>query len=163
MLPHPADMELPDPLAERLLATWPVARLATRRPDGRPHLVPIVFVHHEGALWTPVDAKPKRGGELARVRHVRADPRVCLLLDHYATDWNRLWWLRLEGEASVRNAAEPERDASFRAVAAALREKYPQYRRVAVFQGEPTLLHVRVARRVGWCAGPAVLADLQGA
>ena len=57
-------MELPDDALERVLDVWPVARLATAGPDG-PHQVPVVFARAGGALWSPIDAKPKREGELA--------------------------------------------------------------------------------------------------
>jgi nitroimidazol reductase NimA-like FMN-containing flavoprotein (pyridoxamine 5'-phosphate oxidase superfamily) len=36
-------MQLPSATIESLLETWPVARLATLTPEGRPHQVPIVF------------------------------------------------------------------------------------------------------------------------
>jgi hypothetical protein len=46
--------------------------------------VPIVFARAGGALWSPIDGKLKAGGGLARVRNIERDPRVALLLDHYA-------------------------------------------------------------------------------
>jgi PPOX class probable F420-dependent enzyme len=157
-LPMPA---LPEPLVERLLETWPVARFATRRPDGAPHLVPIVFAQHAGALWTPIDAKPKRSGELARVRNLRADPRVAVLLDRYAADWSRLWWIRLEGRAALR-ALGPDApdDAPEPGAAGALRAKYPQYRETPLFRGEPVLIRIEVERLASWCAGEAAIAEL---
>lgn len=60
-MPQNRGVRLPEAEIERLLATWPVARLATVGPDGRPHLVPIVFARHAGALWSPIDGKPKAG------------------------------------------------------------------------------------------------------
>lgn len=151
-------MELPAQTADGLLARWPVARLATLGPDGRPHLVPIVFAPHGGRLWSPIDAKPKAGGELARVRHVRARPAVSLLLDHYDADWRALWWLRLDGRAEVVEGRDPGGDAELAAVAAALRAKYPQYAGTPLFGGEPRLLRIAPVRVVSWCAGPAALA-----
>ena len=53
-------MELSRDAIERLLDTWPVARLATLRADGTAALVPVVFVRSAGRLWLPVDGKPKR-------------------------------------------------------------------------------------------------------
>jgi len=141
---------------ERILASWPVARMATLAADGRPELVPIVFAQSDGALWTPVDGKPKRGGELARVRNLRRDGRVCLLLDHYDADWERLWWLRIDGRAEALSARGP---AAERALAA-LRAKYPRYASGATAQtsGEPTLIRVVETRRIGWAAkaGPPI-------
>jgi PPOX class probable F420-dependent enzyme len=135
---------------ERILATWPVARLATVGPDGRPELVPIVFAESEGALWSPIDGKAKRGAELERVRNLRRDTRVCLLLDHYDADWTQLWWLRIDG----RGAAVRADSAEARAAANALRAKYPAYASGAtrLFDGEPTLIRIYVEKSFGWRA-----------
>ena len=123
-------MELTKEIAEALLERWPVARLATLAPDGRPHLVPVVFARHDGHLWSPVDAKPKGSRELARIRNVRARPQVSLLLDHYDAAWCHLWWLRVDGRAAVVEGLDPNADAELGPVAAALRVKYPQYAEV---------------------------------
>jgi len=135
---------------ERILSRWPVARMATLDAAGRPELVPIVFALCDGALWTPVDGKPKRGGELARVRNLRRDGRVSLLFDHYDDDWERLWWLRVDGRGEVVPARGP---AAERALAA-LRAKYPHYASGAtpLTSGEPTLIRIDVERRIGWAA-----------
>lgn len=156
-------MQLPAPTVERLLDTWPVGRLATLGPDGQPHLVPIVFARQGGALWSPIDAKPKREGELARVRNLERDPRVALLLDRYAPDWSRLWWIRLEGRAEVVSARHPAGDPILREVVAALRTKYPQYRHTPLFRVEPVLIRIREEHRTSWCAGEAALEELRGA
>lgn len=147
-------MQLPPESIEYVLDAWPVARLATLSSDGRPHPVPVVFARSAGALWSPVDAKPKRSTDLARVRNARRDPRVALLLDAYHDDWTRLWWLRVDGEAVVVEAPDPDADPEVRAAAAALHAKYPQYRDVAPFAGTPTLLRVTPTRLRSWCAGP---------
>jgi PPOX class probable F420-dependent enzyme len=153
-------VDLPEDEAQHLLDAWPVARLATAGPRG-PHLVPVVFARAGGALWAPVDGKPKRAGEPARLRHVRADPRVSLLLDRYDEDWRLLWWLRVDGEARAVAATGPAADAEAPAALAALRAKYPQYQRVPLLgPGPPTLLRVAPRRLAGWCAGPEALAAI---
>jgi PPOX class probable F420-dependent enzyme len=137
-------VQLDDPGLDRLLDTWPVARLATVAPDGRPHQVPIVFARVAGVLWSPVDGKPKASGALARIRNLRAEPRVSLLLDHYDDDWQRLWWIRIDGRAcTVAGDAGAE---------AALRAKYPQYREVPLYAGEPLLIRIDADRVVSWRA-----------
>lgn len=78
-----------------------MARLATVRPDGTPHLVPIVFAAEGDTVYTAVDAKPKRTQRLQRLANLRANPRCVLLVDHYDADWSRLWWVRADGEARV--------------------------------------------------------------
>jgi PPOX class probable F420-dependent enzyme len=108
---------------EARLAAARVARLATIDPDGRPHLVPIVFVVAGGTLYTAVDRKRKRSPRLRRIENARHRPDVTILIDHYEEDWQRLWWLRLRGRARVLEAGD-ERVRALRL----LTDKYPQYR-----------------------------------
>jgi hypothetical protein len=163
-VPQTRGVRLPEAEIERLLATWPVARLATVAPDGRPHLVPIVFARHAGALWSPIDGKPKTGSagaagpgaggaaggvarrtpRLARVANVAAEPRVSVLLDHYDDDWRRLWWIRVDGRAALV-AGDPGAEA-------ALRAKYPQYRETPLYAGAPALLRIEPERCTSWAA-----------
>jgi PPOX class probable F420-dependent enzyme len=100
-----------------------VARLATIDPDGKPHLVPIVFALDGDTLYSAVDRKRKRSQTLRRIENARVRPDVTILVDHYGDDWSRLWWIRLRGRARVLDAGEERVHA-----VALLREKYPQYR-----------------------------------
>lgn len=100
-----------------------VARLATTDPDGRPHLVPIVFAIGGDTLYSAVDRKPKRSSRLRRIENARARPDVTVIVDHYEDDWGRLWWIRLRGHARVLDQG-PERERALEL----LKEKYPQYR-----------------------------------
>ena len=100
-----------------------VARLATTDPDGRPHLVPIVFALEGDTLYSAVDRKPKRSSKLRRIENARSRPDVTILVDHYDDDWSRLWWIRVRGHARVLDDGE-EHDRAL----ALLQEKYPQYR-----------------------------------
>lgn len=99
-----------------------IARLATTDPDGRPHLVPIVFAIEGNTLYSAVDRKPKRSRILRRIENARTRPHVTLLVDHYEEDWQQLWWIRLRGRARVLDDGT-ERDRAL----ALLCEKYPQY------------------------------------
>jgi PPOX class probable F420-dependent enzyme len=100
-----------------------VARLATIDPDGRPHLVPIVFAIDGDTLYSAVDRKPKRSTTLRRIENARERPQVTILVDHYDDDWSRLWWIRLRGRARVLDDGD-ELERALRL----LREKYSQYR-----------------------------------
>ena len=100
-----------------------VARLATIDPDGRPHLVPIVFVIHGQTLYTAVDAKPKRSRRLRRIENARGRPDVTVLADHYEDDWSRLWWVRIDGRARVLDAGDEAELALLLLI-----ERYEQYR-----------------------------------
>jgi PPOX class probable F420-dependent enzyme len=122
-----------------------VARLATADDRGRPHLVPVVFALSGDTLYSAVDAKPKRSTALRRLANVAANPRVCLLVDHYTEDWRALWWVRADGIGRVLDPAVAEaRDA-----VALLAGRYGQYR------DQPPagpVLAVDVRRWTGWSA-----------
>ncbi len=134
-------------IARRRVLAARVARLATIDPDGRPHLVPIVFVLDGETLYTAVDAKPKRSRRLRRIENARDRPDVVVLVDHYQDDWTRLWWVRLRGRARVLdNGEEAERALQL------LREKYEQYRRE---RPSPPVLAVDIHEWYGWDASGA--------
>jgi PPOX class probable F420-dependent enzyme len=110
---------LPPATAEQRLADARIGRLATVTPAGHPHVVPVCFALHDGRIYTAVDAKPKSTRALQRLENVRAHGRASLLVDHYEEDWTRLWWVRVDGTATIE-----ESEAGLDALAA----KYAQYR-----------------------------------
>jgi PPOX class probable F420-dependent enzyme len=130
----------------RLFASSPVSHLSTVRPDGRPHVVPMVFALVEDTVYSAVDAKPKRSRGLQRLANIRADPRCALLVDHYEDDWRRLWWVRADGYGEVVD----EPSGTHRGIQALVR-RFSQYR-----DDPPAgpLLVVTVERWSGW-AGTA--------
>jgi PPOX class probable F420-dependent enzyme len=115
-------MRLTDAVARRRLANARVARLATVRADGQPHIVPIVFAVEGDRLYSIADPKPKDGPELLRFRNIEANPSVSVLVDEYDEDWERLWWIRADGIAHVVRDG-PERDRTIEL----LHAKYVQY------------------------------------
>jgi PPOX class probable F420-dependent enzyme len=128
--------------ARTRFAGSPVARLATVRPDGGPHLVPVVFALVDDVVYSAVDAKPKRSPHLQRLANLRAEPRCALLVDHYDDDWSRLWWVRADGRAVVVDeppAAHPG--------LVALAGRHAQYRTQPPLG---PLLVVTVDRWTGW-------------
>ncbi|SDH34709.1 TIGR03668 family PPOX class F420-dependent oxidoreductase [Nonomuraea jiangxiensis] len=100
-----------------------VARLATVGADGAPHLVPVTFAVLGEAVVTAVDHKPKVTTDLRRLRNIRHNPQVSILVDHYEEDWTRLWWVRGDGTAVVHSDGPAWQDA-----VTALTGRYPQYR-----------------------------------
>lgn len=128
----------------------PVARLATSTPDGKPHLVPVVFAvstvgpDNHDLVYTAVDAKPKTTQRLRRLANIRANPRVSLLVDHYADDWTQLWWIRVDGIAAIHSDG-PQLDTGY----ALLRAKYPQYQAVSL---DGPVIAVTVHRWSSWHA-----------
>jgi len=135
-----------DPAAQRArLAAAPTARLATLRADGTPRLVPITFALVDGRICSAIDeVKPKTTTRLARLADVERDPRVGLVVDHYADDWSALWWVRVDGTAAVH------RDGALRERAlAALAAKYPPY---AAAPPAGAVLVITPSRWTGWAA-----------
>jgi PPOX class probable F420-dependent enzyme len=123
-----------------------VARLATVDDAGRPHLVPICFALAGETLYSAVDEKPKRSKRLKRLGNIRRRPEVTVLVDHYEEDWTLLWWVRLDGTATVLEAG-PEREHAL----ALLRAKYEQYRAES-----PTgpVIAISLDRWQGWSSAP---------
>jgi PPOX class probable F420-dependent enzyme len=130
-----------------LISTSRVARLGTLDPDGRVHLVPVVFALEGDTLYTAVDAKPKRSRTLQRIENARARADVTVLLDHYDEDWERLWWVRLRGHARVLDEGEEAAHAL-----ELLEAKYERYRRD---QPGPPVLAVDIEEWRGWAAADA--------
>ncbi|GHH17071.1 TIGR03668 family PPOX class F420-dependent oxidoreductase [Streptomyces lanatus] len=141
------DMEQ-DEARERFAAAS-VARLATVDPEGRPHLVPVVFASSGDEIVTAVDGKPKRTRRLKRLHNIAVRPAVCLLADEYDEDWGRLWWVRADGGARILAPDGTEYDDAV----ALLCRKYPQYRQ------EPPNGPVVVISVVHWSGWRAVAGD----
>src|ERR671918_224547 len=109
----------------RLVAGARGARMATIDPDGRPHVVPLVFAMDGDTLYSSIDDKPKSTPRVRRLGNIRANPdRVTVLVDHYEGD---------------------ERDQGLRLLA----EKYPQYRDMPP-QGSVIVLEVTEWRGWSW-------------
>jgi PPOX class probable F420-dependent enzyme len=131
--------------ARRRFAGARVAHLATATPDGRPHVVPIVFAVDADTIYHGVDAKPKRHLALRRLANLAANPRAAVLADHYEEDWSALWWVRADGSARDLDPDAPEG----RMAVDRLGERYPDF---ALRGG---LVAIDVARWSGWAASGA--------
>src|SRR5258705_76596 len=106
------------------------ARLATSDAEGHPYVVPVCFAYDGERFYTPLDEKPKRGdvGALRRVRNIRARGEAALLVDRYDDDWSRLGWVLAHGRAELLRPAHERHAVALRL----LRERYPQYRAMAL-------------------------------
>jgi PPOX class probable F420-dependent enzyme len=100
-----------------------VGQLSTIRPDGRPHLVPMVFALIGSDVVTAIDWKPKGSRRLQRLVNIDHHPQVSFLVHHYEEDWDRLWWVRVDGTATIHDSGQRRQDAI-----TALVDKYEQYR-----------------------------------
>jgi PPOX class probable F420-dependent enzyme len=128
-----------------------VARLATADGEGRPYVVPVCFAWDGERIYVALDDKPKSvaPARLKRVRNILANPNVALLVDHYSEDWRQLRYVLVTGTATLE-AAGTERHA---AAVALLRDKYPQYRTMAIEQ-QPVIV-VEPSHTHTWSAAGA--------
>jgi PPOX class probable F420-dependent enzyme len=138
-----------------------VGRLATADGEGRPHVVPVCYalvdpgtdtdVDGDGdadrpRLVSAIDEKPKSTTDLRRVRDVRANPRVAVVVDRYVEEWSRLAWVQVRGRARRLGAG----DAGHARAVAALEAKYDQYADHTL--DERPVLDVGVGRTLSWGA-----------
>ena len=117
------------------LESHQVAHLATADARGRPHVVPICYAYDGRRLYVVIDSKPKRVSplQLKRLRNIRENPHVAVVVDDYSDDWSRLAYVLIQGEAQVLDSGE-EYEKALRL----LRAKYPQYRKMAL-EGRPVI------------------------
>ena len=107
-----------------------VARLATvDSEDCKPHLVPVVFIFDGKKYYIPLDEKAKRSKpeNLKRVKNIHANPNVALLIDEYNEDWKKIWFIMIQGNASLINNKENKQNRLIQRVHRLLYKKYPQY------------------------------------
>jgi len=128
----------------RRAAAARVAHLATVTDRGAPHVVAICFALEGDHLYFAVDAKPKRTRDLMRLRNIAANPAVSVLVDHYEEEWRGLWWVRLDGNATVIDSGREFEHALDLLVA-----RYPQY---APARPPGPVVAVNILRTSGWAA-----------
>ena len=93
----------------------PVCRIATVRPDGEPHVIPVCPVFDGETLYVDV------GDRSATASGVRDSGRVSVLIDEYDDDWSKLRAVVLKCRA--RELSGEEKDAVWDRI----REKFPQH------------------------------------
>lgn len=128
--------------AVRRLIAADVARLATASAAAVPHIVAVTFAEARGRIYTAIDHKPKSSDRLTRLRNIEQNPSVSLLVDHYSTDWDALWWVRMDGRGRVLEPGSAPDEA-----VGALRAKYPQYREASL---DGPVIEIEPTRTTGW-------------
>jgi len=110
--------------------TQRAGRLATADERGTPHVVPVCYAFDGMRFYTPLDEKPKRADDraLRRVRNIMARGEAALVIDQYDDDWSRLGYVLVSGRAELIEPGAPGHAAAL----VLLRERYPQYRAMAL-------------------------------
>ena len=123
-----------------------VGHLATVDEQGQPLNLPFCFAFDGESLYSPIDEKPKTAAprELKRVRNIRANPRVSVVVHRYDDeDWSQLAHIIIQGMAAILTDGETHRKA-----VRLLRRKYLQYRIMAL--DERPIIRIRVVRCIRW-------------
>jgi len=112
-----------------LLRESRLGHLATSNRSRVPHVVSICFVFHEGWIYSSIDEKPKRREpeELRRIINIRANPNVCVVIDHYEENWRKLKFIIIHGKAEMIQSGKEHQQAITQ-----LRKKYQQYRSMSL-------------------------------
>ena len=142
-----APLTLDDPGVQRFLSLSRVAHLATAGIDAAPHAVPLCFWFDGDNFYFVIDEKPKRqtGLKLKRMRNIAANSRVALVIDHYEEDWSQLAYVLVSGHASVVEDQE-----EYMLALRHLRDKYPQYRNMALTRETNLMVRIEPARVHIW-------------
>jgi PPOX class probable F420-dependent enzyme len=114
-----------------------VARLATVDLECKPHLVPVVFVFDNDCYFIPIDEKTKRSKpeKLKRAKNIQQNPNVALLIDEYNEDWTRLYFIMIQGKASIITGKGLEKQNELLLLERAhnlLSYKYHQYQKIGI-------------------------------
>ena len=101
-----------------------LAHLSTVDPGGNPHVIPVVYAFNGEVIYTPVDGKPKKieGTELQRVKNIKNNSFVSVIVDEYSEDWDKLAWVQIRGYAGITDEG-----AEYQNGLELLLNKYPQY------------------------------------
>ena len=106
-----------------------VCRVATSSADGQPHLVPVCHVVAGGKLYIG------SGDEGAKVRNLKANPKITVTVDLYSDHWGSLKGVMVQGRAKLI-----ERGPAFHRAKNKLYEKYPQYSKEAALSPSDSLI-----------------------
>jgi len=113
-----------------------VARLATVDSECKPHLIPVVFVFDNYSYLIPIDEKTKRSRpeKLKRAKNIQQNSNVTLLIDDYNENWRKLYFIMIQGKASIIGGKQLEQNELLLLEKAhkLLFDKYLQYQKIGI-------------------------------
>jgi PPOX class probable F420-dependent enzyme len=120
------------PAVKEFIERARVARLATVDFASKPHLVPVVFVFDANHFFIPVDEKrkPAKPEKLRRIKNIKHNPNVALLIDNYSEDWTKLAFVMIQGRASI--TSKTQGNIQLKEAYKKLMIKYLQYEKVGI-------------------------------
>src|SRR6266545_2465527 len=116
------------------IAEGRVGRLGTADASGQPLVVPICYAFDGHSLFSAIDTKPKTKSPegLKRIRNIRENAKVSVVIDRYDEDWAQLRYVIIQGRADL------------------LLAKYPQYRGMGLSREAGLMIKVDPARVTQW-------------
>lgn len=125
-----------------------LGHLATATASGAPHVIPVCYALVGDGVYFVVDDKPKRTRRgLKRLRNIRENSQVALVVDDYDEDWSRLAFLLIQGRAALVVDAQ-----EYTAVLDQLRSRYAQYRAMALQPETHPMIRITAERVHLWRA-----------
>lgn|SRR5690242_6691054 len=113
-----------------------VARLATVDSEHKPHLIPVVFAFDNDSYFIPIDEKTKRfkPENLKRTKNIQQNSDVALLIDEYNDDWTKLYFVMIQGKASIIGGKKLEQNelSLLEKAHKLLIDKYLQYQKIGI-------------------------------
>lgn len=145
-MPSTLAAPLPGPVAG-FISSARVGRLATADSSGQPMVVPICYAFDGTALYSAVDAKPKQAPPegLKRIRNLRENPRVSIVIDEYQEDWTKLRYVIIQGQADLLTDGP-----QFAHGVDLLVAKYPQYHALGLVRERGLMIRVTPSRVSAW-------------
>jgi len=116
-----------------------VCRVATVGRSGVPHAVPVCHLFANDKLYFA------SGGDAKKVKNLRVNPHVTVVVDTYADDWSLLKGVMVQGTAAL---IEP--GPRFRKLLRLLYEKYPQYPEEAALGRGDVIVEVTPKHLFSW-------------
>ena len=113
-----------------------VARLATVDSEHKPHLIPVVFAFDNDSYFIPIDEKTKRSKpeKLKRTKNIQQNSDVALLIEEYNDDWTKLYFVMIQGTASIIGGKKLEQNelSLLEKAHKLLIDKYLQYQKIGI-------------------------------
>ncbi len=119
--------------------------MATTDARGHPLVIPICYAFEDADVYSSIDAKPKKMAPLLleRVRNIRENSYVSIVVDRYEEDWARLAYVLIRGKAKILTRGPRHKKGVH-----LLRMKYPQYQEMAI-EKRP-IIHVALNHAKSW-------------
>jgi PPOX class probable F420-dependent enzyme len=124
-----------------------VGHLGTADATGQPLVVPFCYAFDGTAIFSAIDAKPKRtpARALRRVKNIAENAKVCVVIDDYDEDWQKLRHVIIQGQAEILTDGP-----DYRHGVDLLLDKYPQYRTMGLDPDRGVMIKVTPGRVTDW-------------